>query len=138
MISWQYLAGFFDGEGNVDLYRRVRLTIVQKNREILDDIVSFLSGEGIKATLHHRVSQYKNKGVEYGPRDLWGLRVGGSSAVRMCKFMLPYLNVKKQPVEDAIRFNIWLPTWSARQRAVNLNRYSWANQYGRGVRQKTS
>lgn len=48
MISWEYLAGFVDGEGCIKIYTKpsgykvVRCTIGQKHREVLDQIQTFL------------------------------------------------------------------------------------------------
>ena len=47
-MSWQYLAGFLDGEGCFKSYRnggriaRPRITVGQKDREVLDRIQEFL------------------------------------------------------------------------------------------------
>lgn len=45
-MTWEYIAGFFDGEGSIcHNGKGYRVTIVQTNQEVLDDIVQF-SGVG--------------------------------------------------------------------------------------------
>lgn len=51
-MTWEYLAGFFDGEGHTNARHRPNGTwsfiwqITQKNEEVLDEIASFLEAEG--------------------------------------------------------------------------------------------
>jgi intein/homing endonuclease len=59
MMSWEYIAGFFDGEGHVEKPSRGRhfnckVTIGQlvRHRGVLDEIVEFLREYGIKAKIY--------------------------------------------------------------------------------------
>lgn len=59
-ISWQYIAGFFDGEGCIYQATKhgrqlghFRLTITQTEIEVLEKIKGFLEHQGIKSRLNH-------------------------------------------------------------------------------------
>lgn len=53
-VNWDYIAGFFDGDGNVDCkpnshgFRRWQLNFYQKRMPILYQIQEFLKSEGIE------------------------------------------------------------------------------------------
>lgn len=116
MINWSYVAGFMDGEGHVDT-STLRITIVQKDRVPLDKIADFLNTQGIRTQITHRTSQYRNKGLEYGKRNLHALRVNRADDVlKFCRACLPYSIVKKQKMEDVVRFRVWLPLYTQSQK----------------------
>ncbi len=62
-MNWDYVAGFFDGEGNINILKRgggrrprARITIVQRidNSDILENIKDFLIDVGIKSNIYKR------------------------------------------------------------------------------------
>lgn len=67
MISDDYIAGFFDGEGNVQIAKKggtTKITITQKHRNILDLIVERFSFHDIHSVIYAGRS-VKNPGVTY-------------------------------------------------------------------------
>jgi hypothetical protein len=100
MISWEYLAGFIDGEGCIKCYRsggeyknlerkklRPRITIGQKDREVLDEIQTFL-GTNLKVTLSYDCHYLQICSVYHVRRILTNI--------------LPYLVVKRKDAEEAL------------------------------------
>lgn len=63
LMTWEYVAGFFDGEGWITLYRTdrnrygrsVKLGMSQNNREVLFVIKKFLESKGLE-----RIGLYKS------------------------------------------------------------------------------
>lgn len=61
-MNWSYIAGFFDGEGNISIKRRVGrrpqvvLNMTQKRREVLDEILLFLESQHITAHVYKKTS----------------------------------------------------------------------------------
>lgn len=96
-ISWQYIAGFFDGEGNIYLFRdshreRARIQISQKKRYVLDKIKEFLKEQDIKSI----IADY-----EYATPSL---RINRKSEVLdFLKKVLPFLMVKKEEAQNTIK-----------------------------------
>lgn len=109
MISWAWLAGFFDGEGS--LYRKVyygkqypnghrqlKLSIYQKDPSALFTIREFLITAGCN---HVRVAAYQTPKPLH-PRDsepgmivMWHLAIENRHDVMLVlRHMLPYLQVK--------------------------------------------
>jgi len=100
MMTWEYLAGFFDGEGSIQIAKqnrkgrytpwyRVRITIGQKRRYILDKIKKFIK-----------------RGYVYASReDLYCFYLYDGLAVNVIKKMLPYLKVKKIQAKLAVQFH---------------------------------
>lgn len=64
-MNWDYIAGFFDGEGSVtDYKRKCRVTITQTNKKVLEQIRSF-AGVGSVAEITKRKSHWKDSWVYY-------------------------------------------------------------------------
>ena len=102
-IDWQYIAGFFDGEGNISFSRHgcgsINVNIYQKRRNVLDIIVNFLQQHNIGATI------YTDK------RNQCTLRVigGNKASLQFLKSIMPWLIVKKLEAQDIIRFFTLFP-----------------------------
>jgi len=96
-MNWQYIAGFFDGEGSINVTRRGKPTIFyrvdmsQKYPEALEAIQEFL-GYGI---IYHRYD---------GKRNIYELRINRKSdIIDFVTHVLPYSIVKREKI-------IWLLT----------------------------
>ena len=104
-MEWQYLAGFFDGEGNIGYHnqpkfkikRQVAIQISQKTKPVLEQIGTFLQSEGIS---HWGIYSQKNK---------WGgayvLRIDMAKDINtFLEALIPYLIVKKEQAEVASKY----------------------------------
>ena len=99
MISAQYAAGFFDGEGCVNCSTNksgspfVRILVVNTNLEVLERFKETWGGDINK---------------NYKPKDNWKQaytwRLSHIAASLFLKEMLPYLVIKKKQAELAIQF----------------------------------
>lgn len=96
-LAW--LAGFFDGEGNIRIAKKhsVSLTISQKEREALDKVVSIL-GAG---TIYYR--DILTPGGKATHTHIYYL--GGRNAVEALKYLVPFLVVKQAKAQEAIDLN---------------------------------
>ncbi len=119
MMSWQYIAGFFDGEGNVILFQTTdsprlspRITITQfKDRggKLLDEIRAFLADSGIKCNTPYHLNRTGN--------DDHRLVITGRSNVEgFIKGVFPYLHIKKVECQDCLRWLILHPIIPQRER----------------------
>ncbi len=112
-MSWEYIAGFFDGEGSISGITRASnacwgVSISQSNFSgsgvappILLEISAFLTLRGI----NHTVCPNKDKDKKAHHRDNFSLQIfnrAGMSA--FIRGTLPFLRVKKQVAEDLVRF----------------------------------
>jgi len=101
-LSNQYIAGFFDGEGCVDVFhgrsqerrRRPRIRISQRQLYVLNEIKRSL-GFG-------RVAKSRNT-------FQWSVK-SKKDIVRFVKSILPYTIVKKPQLEIALEFCKWIQT----------------------------
>jgi len=110
MITWQYIAGFFDGEGTLgwnsaqDTFQ-LQVNIAQNeanNRcKVLEAIQRFLNREGIPSNLYP-VSQ-KKKGFSQVPILILQINGGREGKAKFLSRCLPYLWVKKVHVQDTLR-----------------------------------
>jgi len=93
-MNWEYIAGFFDGEGCVYTYQdtSVRLDISQKkSRKVLEDIQFFLSANGIRSSIYDNVDAASR------------LRVGRTKdCIDMINGMMPYLIVNRDKATTAL------------------------------------
>lgn len=93
-MTWEYLAGFLDGDGTIKCYPqganktvRPRITFGQKERLVLDEIQTFL---GTRLAITHS-------------RNCHYLQICGTYNVhRILLEVLPFLIVKKQDATDAL------------------------------------
>lgn len=93
MISLEWLAGFFDGEGYIGIYGRKRnwrllAGIAQCNKEILTQIQTQFGG-CLYAKLRRSVKH--NQG--------WELRWSSQEAATLLKQLFPYLRIKREQAE---------------------------------------
>ncbi len=111
-LTWEYIAGFFDGEGCIFFLDKKRLNtkryvimhitqgIINNQCHIMERIGEFLQHSGIKA----RINLVKPR-PQCGSKG--GIKVVVSSAMS-CKdwleAMLPYLTVKRKKAIEAIEF----------------------------------
>ena len=99
-IDVRYLAGFFDGEGCIQLVNRVTkegkqrsnmsVVITQANLDILHDI-----------ELRYKGSIYELKKT---PNKCWQLVLSASNALEFLQDVVPYLIIKKEQALLAIEF----------------------------------
>ena len=105
-LTWEYIAGFFDGEGCIFFMKyknnHVILYIGQGDKNntpchVIEDICDFLKGEGIKARFTHYAAR--------SPYSREARVIVSSSA--SCRDwligMLPFLRVKKQKAIETIQ-----------------------------------
>lgn len=104
-MSWEYIAGFFDGEGSVSFNKRSRqyfLTFVQKDENVLQVIKAFLAENNIKAWYgeHTRTTAYQKNRTRY-----FDLRiVCHKCLIRLLTKITPHLIVKRNKCCEAIAF----------------------------------
>lgn len=100
MITLEYLAGFFDGEGCVNITTRgkskqvaLRVMIVNTDPTILQEIQQVYGGFLSKPRINKR-----------GWKAFRQLTFVGDSAVGLLSTLLPFLRIKKRQAELAIEF----------------------------------
>ena len=99
-MTWEYLAGFFDGEGTIRFTNNnaCHWSIAQahpRGRAILEEIQTFLREQGIPTGIHAR--QRKD-----GMYTLWISK--RASVEQIGRATLPYLRIKKVEVQDVLRY----------------------------------
>ncbi len=122
-MTWDYIAGFFDGEGCISIYdyehkrtfkdrpkgpyimkekyvkisldQKIRIFVhmVQKQTEVLEEIQEFLVAEGIQANFH--IKKTGMGAVQFSSRE--------SVRVFLNK-VIPYLRVKNHKAQIALDF----------------------------------
>ena len=101
MITWDYVAGFFDGEGciYIDKQRRLHITFAQKSRVVLEKIQVFLTAEDIPSNVYVQFDK-----EHHGP--FFHLTIGGNviSKRRFLSEIKDLVVVKRQKVEYALKF----------------------------------
>ena len=120
--SLAYLAGFFDGEGNVGIYKgggtgrtlRVQITQVQSPRttELLQCVQTRWGGSMAAFNQDLR-------------RPAWNLQMGGQAAANMLADLLPHLYLKRDQAELAL---LWF-----RSRPLRLRDPATGRHMARGV-----
>lgn len=109
MITWEYLAGFFDGEGCINYANsgsvrtyRVRLTFSQsrpRGYELLGRIKHFLELNGCKLGKIHTSGYIRDK-----EKQGWQLQIVQKDSVKLIlNALMPYLEIKKLEAQDALR-----------------------------------
>jgi hypothetical protein len=151
-MSWEYIAGFFDGEGHVGLGRQKRcgdghfsrgsprVTMVQgleRGRTLLEEIQAFLASRGINS-----VVQVHSEGSAHERRS-YRLRITGFRGVThflLCVF--PYLRIKKVEAQDLIRYATVFPSLAGKGHSHADNvRSAWRtrrSRYGPSGYRRTS
>jgi LAGLIDADG-like domain len=93
-MTWEYIAGFFDGEGSIVTKRGgYALMVSQTNEEVLDEIAAYAKVGNVYA-LTKRKQHWKNAWV-YCVTDYRG-------TVKVLEGMLPHLVVKKDLAQRAL------------------------------------
>lgn len=90
-INWDWLGGFFDGEGSITIQRKphlrilIRMTQEAGERKLLESIVKFLRKEGITSSI-----------AEYKEGKTLNLQIAGiRNAQRFAKKIVQRLNTEK-------------------------------------------
>lgn len=139
MMSWPYIAGFFDGEGTVRLNfagrREGKFIFYQSERRVLTAIQDFLASAGIDSRLPRSYSS--------GPTGKARYALVISRMDSMMKFahvIIPYLRVKKAAIQDLLRFRKLYPTltpsqfgnlaWENRDKVMTAIRKHYADKGG--------
>lgn len=114
-MSWEYLAGFFDGEGTIRLSNRAtHWSIAQsqdRGRRALEEIQRFLGDQGIPSGIH--VKRRRD-----GMYTLWISK--RASVERIGRATLPYLRIKKVEMQDALRYLTIYPLLQAKPRVWSM------------------
>lgn len=99
-MTWEYLAGFFDGEGCICICKRgnshrTLLTINNCNKEVMDKIDFFLL-----------TSSYRKRKVStFSRKPIYVIDIREQQQIKVIlKGMLPYLIVKKRKAELMIEY----------------------------------
>jgi intein-encoded DNA endonuclease-like protein len=104
-ISWQYIAGFFDGEGcvyfrkmkkpYVNLTPLAQMTQKVKQGEVLFKIKEFLKKNGIPSNI-----QYKKNNLTF----VLTIRGGREGTFKFLQKIFPYSIVKREKIKETIEF----------------------------------
>ena len=109
-LSWEYIAGFFDGEGHVatmnfthrDGLAATMVTIGQSGKEglqILTRIQEFIAEHGVKGYVGKKAQ------VREHYRPMHYLRIASRPSVQaFLSHIFPFVSVKKVVVQDTLRF----------------------------------
>ena len=99
-MSWEYIAGFFDGEGTVGKSGRVPfLQIVQmkRNNFVLRRINKFLTSQGID----NKIYQVKSRQTNFKQSRITVLRINRTDDISLfLAFVMPLLYVKRKRSEE--------------------------------------
>lgn len=114
VMTWAYLAGFFDGEGSVRFApgksNNFQLSIHQSEcnsgQIILDEIAAFLRQWGVRCKVSAKQPYKTRRGMVGMFRLYMNNRAGG---IIMIQHMLPYLRVKRVIAQDILRYFIIFP-----------------------------
>lgn len=108
-MNWAYIAGFFDGEGNVGMplgYNSVLLNLTQagdRGEETLIEIAEFLSKYNIRAKVRPRPKIINRQ-------QCYMLWVTPTTAIPFLERVLPYLRIKRTISQDVIRARTLFPS----------------------------
>jgi hypothetical protein len=115
-LSWEYVAGFFDGEGNIynRLPTRILVSVAQsgnRGKVLLEELQLLLDKEGIRSSL------YKMKTHRFGALDCWVVATSyRDGAQRWLELMLPYLRIKKTEAQDTLRYLKIFPFFTSKMK----------------------
>lgn len=119
MITWAYIAGFFDGEGSVFQARpriSALVSIVQAEQHVLQEIQQFLVQHCIPSVVRAKsmCSTYR--------KPQWVLSISkNADTIKFLSHILPYLQVKRVLAQDVIRFSVLYPNLRGR---IGGNQYA--------------
>ena len=108
-MTWQYLAGFIDGEGWIGYSvgtRSPRIDVSQSETAVLHEIVGFLSTFEISARFLRSRS-----GIGFRKKPHYRVLIQGSqNVIPTLRNLQPYLRTKKRIVaQDIVRFDKLFP-----------------------------
>jgi len=118
-MGWEYIAGFFDGEGCLHAVgegkagsHKFAITIAQADQiglEVLSEMKSFLQHNGINAYVVEHNRSVSKRNPKW--KRCWNLWIRQQLSVkRFIDGVFPHLRVKKQRAEDYRRLCILWPT----------------------------
>lgn len=130
MVNWAYVAGFFDGEGNINVAKH-RISIYQNDIRPLNAIKEFFAKNGIVTYVYTRPTPRR---TNFDVKDTCSvLRFCGQPDVKkFLRGVLPYLIVKKQDCEDTLRFLTIYPAFNAKT-IGQLGRERSSSKFGLGL-----
>lgn len=112
-ITWQYIAGFFDGEGCIVPHHaspQFAVKVTQCDEKVIDDIGYFLASHNIVALKYNSKPEW----YKFYKKPIFNLHVNyREGSTRFLEHVFPYLRVKKQTAQDALRF---MKVYPARQK----------------------
>lgn len=92
-VNWDYIAGFFDGEGNLhwrENGRKQSATFTQKDRQVLEEIRKFLLTENIRSNIYFMPSD-----------NIFRLRISQSTSPdKFLSSLKTRIIVKKKALDD--------------------------------------
>jgi hypothetical protein len=131
-LSWEYIAGFFDGEGAAGIVRegsksgaRFYATMSQTGdvgKALLCEIANKLKREGIVTCL--LLDRHPGNVIGFVRRkQIHRLNISHrKNTIPFLRALLPYLRIKKSNVQDMLRYNRIFPARSGRLRGGYANR----------------
>lgn len=131
-VTWEWLAGFFDGEGTARIGRSNSISpmwqLVQagdRGERVIREVASFITQQGVKRyTLYSRAANYPGKDI-VSRLECWLLQVfSREDVILIYRGMLPYLRVKKTDVQDILRYCILYPALNRGVAFKQLNKES--------------
>jgi hypothetical protein len=131
-MTWQYIAGFFDGDGTVGLYHSkalryggtgyINARLTQRQPHILRLIQGFLAARGIRTMIRN----YPYSQLSSRPQS--ALEIHRSSIPAFLVGVLPHLVVKKTLVQDILRYKILFPPFTPKMRGQLAMETRWRNR----------
>lgn len=110
-----YIAGFFDGEGNINIYKvdtknnttvqrritpkfELTVSLYNTDKDVMDWLYSIFGG-------YFQIrNRYNNKNHKKIWKESYCVRLSSNKAIEFLEIIHPYLKVKKQQAEIAIKF----------------------------------
>jgi len=122
-MNWAYIAGFFDGEGSIYVpmgqkyVTNVFISIYQSDQGVLLRIQRFLAAHGIhsKVRLEKRVRKTPDRVISKKAQYILDFSKKESAYIFL-RSIRPYCIVKKQIIEDCLRYLILFPAMTKTQR----------------------
>lgn len=101
MLSWPYVAGFFDGEGSIRIRQMGCEASVSQSRlrglRLLTEMRCFLALHGIASKVTPHTSD--------NPFQMYKLTISKRrNVIAFVRNMLPHLHIKKSECEDFVRY----------------------------------
>lgn len=101
-----YLAGIVDGEGHFNIHKtragNQRCTNTRFQAEVIIVNSSYALMEWLIETFGSSICARKKDKAHY--KQTWRWRIGANNAAELCRWLLPYLIIKKQQAELLIEF----------------------------------